>query len=92
MNRILPALCLLSPALAAQATEGDFHAETFHRQHCTSCHDSSVYTRENRRVHSRQQLESQVRMCDANLGIKLYDDDIQALTEYLDRHYYHFTP
>ncbi len=92
MKRILPALFLLLPALSAQAAERDFSAETFHRQHCTGCHDSSVYTRQNRRVHSRQQLESQVRMCDANLGIKLFDDDIQALTDYLDRRYYHFAP
>ena len=92
MNRILSLICLTFPALASQAAEEKFHAEAFHQQHCTGCHDASVYTREDRRVHSRQQLESQVRMCDANLGIKLFEDDILALTDFLDYRYYHFAP
>ncbi len=68
-----------------------FHAESFHQQKCTGCHDTSVYTRANRRVNSLPRLESQVRMCDANLGIKLFDDDLHALVNYLDKNYYKFS-
>ncbi|RTZ72188.1 MAG: hypothetical protein DSZ00_00750 [Gammaproteobacteria bacterium] len=75
--------------LVVQADE-PFHAESFHRQKCTGCHDTSVYTRSNRRVNSLPRLESQVRMCDANLGIKLFDDDLHALVDYLDKNYYKF--
>ncbi|WP_456404429.1 cytochrome c [Thiolapillus sp.] len=74
---------------AAQAGE-DFHAEKFHQASCTGCHDSSVYTRKKRRVDSLPRLESQVRMCDANLGKKLFDDDIHSLTNYLNDNFYHF--
>ncbi|HDK38244.1 MAG TPA: cytochrome c [Thiolapillus brandeum] len=68
----------------------DFQAEKFHQDSCTGCHDSSVYTRKKRRVNSLSRLESQVRMCDANLGKKLFDNDIHSLTNYLNDNYYHF--
>jgi hypothetical protein len=72
----------------AQAGE-NFHAEKFHQGNCTGCHDSKVYTRSNRRINSLPRLESQVRMCDANLGKKLFEDDILSLTRYLNDNYYH---
>ncbi len=74
---------------SVQAGE-DFHAEKFHQTNCTGCHDSGVYTRDKRRVDSLPRLESQVRMCDANLGKKLFDDDIHSLTNFLNDNYYHF--
>ncbi|WP_457674411.1 cytochrome c [Thiolapillus sp.] len=77
--------------LSAAASAGDdFHPDRFHQSNCTGCHDSSVYTRNNRRVNSLPRLESQVRMCDANLGKKLFEDDILSLTRYLNDNYYHF--
>jgi len=87
MKRFPIALYCLLATLAARAGEG-FHAESFHRKNCTGCHDTSVYTRPDRRVNSLPRLESQVRMCDANLGIKLFDDDIEALVDYLNRNFY----
>jgi hypothetical protein len=41
-------------------------------------------------VKSLQALEAQVRRCDSMLGTKLFDDDIEALVAYLNRHYYQF--
>ncbi len=81
-------LLFLAPSLMAE--EASFEAAKFHQSHCTGCHDTSVYTRPDRRVNSLPRLESQVRMCDANLGIKLFDDDIAALVEFLNTHYYKF--
>ncbi len=88
-NFLFGTLCALGLASVAQAGE-DFHAEKFHQTNCTGCHDSKVYTRSNRRVNSFPRLESQVRMCDANLGKKLFEDDILSLTDYLNDNYYHF--
>ncbi len=86
---IFGAACALGLAGTTQAGE-DFHAEKFHQGNCTGCHDSKVYTRDNRRVNSLPRLESQVRMCDANLGKKLFEDDILSLVRYLNDNYYHF--
>lgn len=68
----------------------DFDAKTFLATSCSGCHDTSVYTRKKRMVNSPEQLEAQVRRCDANLGVKLFDDDIQALVTHLNDTYYHF--
>ncbi len=84
---LLVALALLSTLSFAQ---GEFDAATFHQQHCMACHGTEVYTRPNHRVQSLARLESQVRMCDANLQIKLFDDDILALTRFLNQNFYHF--
>lgn len=86
--RLLTAALLLPLAVSAQAA--DFDAEKFHGENCTRCHDSSVYTRDNRRVQSLQALDNQVRRCDAMLGTKLYDDDINTLVDHLNQRYYHF--
>jgi cytochrome c553 len=84
---LLTTLLLAATSLAANAGDG-FDAAAFHQAKCTACHDSSVYTRPDRRVHSLARLESQVRMCDANLQTGLFDDDIKALAAYLNDQYY----
>jgi len=76
------------PSLAE--TAGKIDAKTFVQEKCTSCHDSSTYTRKERRVDSFSRLDSQVRMCDAQLGIKLFDEDVSAIVTYLNDNYYHF--
>ena len=89
MKKILCIALLSVTSLPAHATE-NFHPENFHQQKCMGCHDTGVYTRSNRRVDSLPRLESQVRMCDANLGIKLFDEDLHALVDYLNRNFYKF--
>lgn len=76
------------PALAETSAASD--PKTFVQEKCSGCHDSSVYTRKQRRVDSLSRLDSQVRMCDAQLGIKLFDEDVNAIVNYLNDNYYHF--
>jgi len=90
MYRTICVLCLLAASAATPALAEPFNAQAFHEASCTACHDSGVYTRENRRVDSMTRLESQVRMCDANLKTGLFDDDIAALVEHLNTAYYKF--
>jgi hypothetical protein len=85
---VVLALAALAPAQSSLAA--DFDAAHFVQAKCTGCHDSTVYTRPNRRVDSLVRLESQVRMCDANLNTKLYDDEIQSVVSYLNGQYYKF--
>jgi len=81
---------LLFVMLAANASGADFDAASYHAAQCTSCHDSGVYTRENRRVRSYPMLETQVARCDANLATKLFPDDLALLVEHLNSQYYKF--
>ncbi|MEN8180704.1 MAG: cytochrome c [Pseudomonadota bacterium] len=72
-----------------QATE--IHpGQPLYEKHCTQCHGSEVMTRSDRRVNDLQQLDAQVRQCDSNLGLQLFDEDIEAVSQYLNRNFYHF--
>ena len=86
---LLTAACLVTLAAPLHAAE-DADGEALYRQYCTSCHDDSMYTRKNRRVNSMDALTSQVGRCDAALGLKWFDDEINAVAAYLNKNYYHF--
>lgn len=97
MRRSLPFLfataLLAGPAQAADVATG----KEIHDANCVSCHTSlmdgepsRIYTREDRKVDSLARLESQVRMCDSSLGLKLFDEDIMSLVAYLNQEFYKF--
>ncbi len=82
----IPMLVLV--ATVAGATE--FEPESYHANNCTRCHDSHVYVRDDRRVTSYPALQAQVARCDANLGTKLFPDDLTLLVDHLNGTYYKF--
>jgi hypothetical protein len=84
------ALASLSITLVAPLNAADFQPDRYHEQNCTRCHDSTVYTRDDRRIGSYPALQSQVQRCDANLGTRLFPDDLGSLVDYLNDRYYHF--
>jgi hypothetical protein len=69
----------------------DFNAPEYHEGNCTRCHDSGVYTRENRRVGSYSALQTQVQRCDANLGTRLFPEDLELLVDHLNAEFYKFS-
>ena len=77
--------------LAANALAEGFDAETYHGSNCTRCHDTGVYTREDRKISSYPMLESRVRACDANFGEKLPPEGLSSLIDHLNNSYYKFT-
>lgn len=87
--KLILATTLLMTTLPAFASP-DFDAAHFIQSKCSSCHNEQVYTRPDRRMQNRQQLEAQVRRCDANVGTALFNEDIDTVVDYLDRNYYHF--
>ena len=74
------------PAIAADPENGS----KLHAENCSRCHDSSVYTRENRHVQSLPRLGRQVRLCKDNLGITWFDDEVNDVIHYLNTRYYKF--
>ena len=78
-------------ALSAGATAADIErGKSLKQQHCMTCHDDGVYTRPNRRVTTLAGLKNQVRRCELSLGLKWFDEDIDAVTAYLNQSYYKF--
>jgi hypothetical protein len=43
-------------------------------------------------VESLDGLERQVRRCETTIGLRWFDEDIQDVVGYLNRHYYRFEP
>lgn len=82
---VLAALFALSATALA-----DFDAAWYHDENCTGCHGTEMYTRDDRRMDSYAALQAQVERCDANLGTKLFPDDIEALVEHLNTQFYKF--
>lgn len=91
--RIL-ALFLLATSLSVEAAEAEDTSDVkaLYDQHCTSCHETEVYTRSDRKVTSHDGLQRQVRRCELALGLKWFDEEIADMTAYLNTHYYRFEP
>lgn len=97
MNIIRTALAIALGATLALPAAAEVDAARLHTDHCTSCHASltggdpnKLYTRENRRVTSLDGLGKQVRRCELSLGLKWFDDQVDAVTTYLNDTYYKF--
>lgn len=88
----LVTLCLLALVLPTLASAEDTDIDELYQFNCTSCHGAEVYTRTDRKVTSPDALERQVRRCETALSLKWFDDDIVAMANYLDTHYYKFKP
>ena len=92
MRSVIPAFCicctLLLPAtsMAADTQKG----KALHEANCQSCHDSSVYTRKERRVTTTEGIKKQVRRCEQSLGLKWFDEQIDDVTAYLNDTYYQY--
>jgi hypothetical protein len=86
LSLIIMALLLSATAQAADIENGD----DLHFENCTGCHDSSVYTRDNRNVRDLAQLGKQVRFCRDAIGVAWFDDEVDDVIEYLNTTYYHY--
>ena len=83
---IITALLALSTTTNAEAAKG----QQLHDQNCMKCHGTEVYTRENRMVTSRDALVKQVKRCQLNLGVQWFNEDVNAVVQYLDQTFYKF--
>ena len=79
-------LCAPSLVLAADVENGD----DLHFEHCTGCHDTSLYIRDDRKVRTLERLGAQVRLCKDRLGLTWFDDEVDDVVEYLNQTYYRF--
>lgn len=80
---------------AAKAPASDPHpGMAIHEQNCAACHisphDEAFYTRPDRKIQSYDKLQGMVRMCDANLGTQLFDEDMEQIGDYLNQAFYKF--
>ena len=89
MKTVSAIVLLLAAAFGASAADVE-NGDELHFEHCTGCHDETVYTRENRNVRSMERLGQQVRFCKNSLELIWFDEDLNDVVEFLNRNYYHF--
>jgi len=68
----------------------DSRARTLHDKHCFACHGTEMYTGKKRKVESFPALESQVRRCETVVEGRWSNEEISAVTRYLNNRFYHF--
>ena len=66
------------------------HGEKTHNNHCYKCHTDDVYTRENRFVKSIDALSQQVVRCKDGNNVPWFDEDTDAVVQFLNKKYYRF--
>ncbi len=93
---ILVVLAATLPTAAVATAETPDGAKLF-KDNCVACHTSmvggngsSLFTRPNHRVKSFAGLGKQVRFCRDNLGLVWFDDQVDAVVDYLNATYYKF--
>lgn len=84
-------LCTLvfSGCLTATALYAD-NGKALYEANCTGCHDTSVFTRGDRRVKNMDELRNRVRQCSYAIKGKWLDKDIDAVLQYLNNSFYKF--
>jgi len=85
----LPLMLVLGTALGEEEAP---NPQALHEQNCLKCHGTEVYTRPDRKVTSYDGLSRQVSRCETALGLRWFDEDIAAMTSYLNQNYYRFMP
>jgi len=73
-------------ALTEQLAEG----KELNTDNCTKCHNTSVYTKEDRKVQTLKVLTKRVKGCNTKTGAGLDDEELEALTLFLNTEYYKF--
>jgi len=59
-------------------------------RYCFGCHADEVYTRPDRKIRSLNTLRLQVLRCNAMTKSGLTDEDVAAITDYLNKSFYKF--
>jgi cytochrome c2 len=88
---LLLSLTLVAGSAQAALLPGDAaKGKAVHDKTCVACHDTSVYTRANRRIKTVEGLIGQVNGCVRQTGVKLDRDQINDVVKYLDESFYKF--
>ena len=69
-----------------QAGEG----KTLYNENCTKCHNSEVFTREDRGIKNLDALKIRVKQCTGAAEVKWTPEQIQVVADYLNKDFYKF--
>lgn len=81
---------MVTPTVHALTAGEAESGEKLHKKHCTACHDTKVYTREQRSIKSIEGLTGRVKLCNQQIGLKLQKSELDDIIAYLNKAFYKF--
>jgi mono/diheme cytochrome c family protein len=81
---------LVASAMLGSQTFASDRGELLYENHCQSCHNKNVHTRENRLVKSPESLRAWVYSWAIHNNLQWSEEEIADITAYLNRTHYHF--
>ncbi len=98
---ITAAFCAALPAVAADPDNGkELYNEVELEQviggvaysdaNCETCHDTSLYTSQDRKATTWAKLKARVEGCNTNLDVGWFPDEVEDVAAYLNREFYKF--
>ncbi len=81
---------LAASGFAAQAADFD-NGKKLYQAHCTRCHGSEVYVRQERIVNNLEELRQRVRQCELATEQAWFEEEIEDVVFYLDKTFYKFS-
>ncbi len=88
MNIRTIAFAVLFAATIDGRAQEPTRGQILHDTYCVFCHDSGVYTREDRLARDYREIRAQVQRWQQNIGMKWDDADIDRVTNYITSKYY----
>lgn len=67
------------------------YGQLLYENHCLGCHESQLHIRSNSKAKSLSQLTDFVRIRADNQALKWSEEEITAVTLFLNQNYYHFS-
>jgi mono/diheme cytochrome c family protein len=90
-TRLKIALALVSCLAVLPAGAADIaHGQQLYKANCLRCHNDSEFTRKDHKVTTADALHRRVQLCEMQLGLKWFDEDIDDVAAYLNQNFYHF--
>jgi cytochrome c len=88
---LVVAVCTSLGQAAPLPAEAVDRGQALYENHCVTCHDATVHTRDSRRVQNRGDLQLYVSTWSYHAQLGWSREEIIDVTDYLDRSYYRFT-
>ncbi len=88
LANLITLLLLSVPVHAFDINNG----KALHNENCVRCHDSSMYTREDRKTKDYTSLRERVVQCEIMTELIWFDEEIDDVTAYLNNAFYYFNP
>lgn len=76
-----------TPVISDPPMERD---QMLYENHCTACHSSQVYIRQERKARSVDDIRRWVRRWSTELKLDWGASDVELVSQYLNRNFYHF--